>query len=81
MFLTPEMHQIVHCIIGCENPIDVAAFRAGITNSVMIQLPRFSSLMVRNSHGREHWRKTQVDVDRHVIVVEDPVSDPATAMK
>ncbi|KAG5526448.1 hypothetical protein RHGRI_032649 [Rhododendron griersonianum] len=75
MFLTPEMHQIVHCIIGCENPIDVAAFRAGITNSVMIQLPRFSSLMVRNSHGREHWRKTQVDVNRHVIVVEDPVSD------
>ncbi|KAI8532791.1 hypothetical protein RHMOL_Rhmol11G0241900 [Rhododendron molle] len=75
MFLTPDLHQIIHCIIGCKNPIDVAAFRTGITNSVMIQLPRFSSLMVRSSHGREHWRKTQVDIDRHVIVVEDPISD------
>ncbi|KAE9447154.1 hypothetical protein C3L33_20921, partial [Rhododendron williamsianum] len=71
------MHQIVHCIMGCENPIDVAAVTSEIANSVMIQLPRFSSLLVRDSHGREHWRKTQVNVPRHVIVVEDPVSDAA----
>ncbi|XP_058191088.1 wax ester synthase/diacylglycerol acyltransferase 11-like isoform X2 [Rhododendron vialii] len=75
LFLTTD--QIVHCIMGCENPIDVAAVTFEIANSVMIQLPRFSSLLVRDSHGREHWRKTQVDVPRHVIVVEDPVSDAA----
>ncbi|KAH7833167.1 hypothetical protein Vadar_003628 [Vaccinium darrowii] len=74
LFLQPEMNQIIHCIIGCKNPIDVGAIKSEITNSVMIQHPRFSSLLVRNSHGREHWRKTQVDVDRHVIVFEDPVS-------
>ncbi|KAI8532797.1 hypothetical protein RHMOL_Rhmol11G0242500 [Rhododendron molle] len=77
LFFTTEKHQIVHCIMGCENPIDVAAVTSEIANSVMIQLPRFSSLLVRDSHGREHWRKTQVDVPRHVIVVEDPVSDAA----
>ncbi|KAE9447153.1 hypothetical protein C3L33_20922, partial [Rhododendron williamsianum] len=75
LFLTPEMHQIVHCIMGCENPIDVAAVTSEISNSVMVRLPRFSSLLVRDSHGREHWRKTQVDVRRHVVVVEEPVSD------
>ncbi|XP_058191084.1 wax ester synthase/diacylglycerol acyltransferase 5-like [Rhododendron vialii] len=74
LFLRPEMNQIIHCIIGCKNPIDVAAVRSEITKSVMIQHPRFSSLMVRNSRGREHWRKTQIDVDRHVIVFEDPVA-------
>ncbi|KAG5526454.1 hypothetical protein RHGRI_032653 [Rhododendron griersonianum] len=77
LFLSTEMHQIVHCIMGCENPIDVAAVTSEIANSVMIQLPRFSSLLVRDSHDREHWRKTQVNVPRHVIVVEDPVSDAA----
>ncbi|KAI8532792.1 hypothetical protein RHMOL_Rhmol11G0242400 [Rhododendron molle] len=75
LFLTPEMHQIVHCIMGCENPIDVAAITSEIANSVMVRLPRFSSLLVRDSHGREHWRQTQVDVRRHVIVVEEPVSE------
>ncbi|KAG5531670.1 hypothetical protein RHGRI_026329 [Rhododendron griersonianum] len=69
------MNQIIHCIIGCKNPIDAAAVKSEITKSSMIQHPRFSSLTVRNSRGREHWRKTQIDVDRHVIVVEDLVSD------
>ncbi|XP_058191086.1 wax ester synthase/diacylglycerol acyltransferase 11-like isoform X2 [Rhododendron vialii] len=77
LFLTTDLHQIVHCIMGCENPIDVAAVTSEIANSVMIQLPRFSSLLVRDSHGLEHWRKTQVDVPRHIIVVEDPVGDAA----
>ncbi|KAI8532794.1 hypothetical protein RHMOL_Rhmol11G0242200 [Rhododendron molle] len=75
LFLTPEMHQIVHCIMGCENPIDVAAVTSEIANSVMVRLPRFSSLLVRDSHRREHWRQTQVDVHRHVVVFEEPVSD------
>ncbi|KAG5526451.1 hypothetical protein RHGRI_032651 [Rhododendron griersonianum] len=75
LFLTPEMHQIVHCIMGCENPINVVAVTSEIANSVMVRLPRFSSLLVLDSHGREHWRKTQVDVRRHVVVVEEPVSD------
>ncbi|KAE9447150.1 hypothetical protein C3L33_20925, partial [Rhododendron williamsianum] len=77
LFLSPEMNQIIHCIIGCKNPIDAAAVTSEISKSVMIQHPRFSSLMVRNSRGREHWRKTQIDVDRHVIVVEDPVAGAA----
>ncbi|KAH7833021.1 hypothetical protein Vadar_002422 [Vaccinium darrowii] len=75
LFLRPDFHQIIHIIMGFKNPIDTDAVKSEITNSVMIKLPRFSSLIVRNSSGGEHWRKTQVDVDHHVIVIEDPVSD------
>ncbi|KAH7836122.1 hypothetical protein Vadar_032934 [Vaccinium darrowii] len=78
LFLGPHMHQISHLIMGCKNPIDTDAVKSEIANSVMIKLPRFSSLVVRNSRGGEHWRKTQVDVDRHVIVIEDPVSNEAS---
>ncbi|XP_057488120.1 wax ester synthase/diacylglycerol acyltransferase 11-like isoform X1 [Actinidia eriantha] len=76
LFLSPEMDQIIHCAIGCKNPIDVAALRSEIAASVMVKHPRFSSLVVRDRRGREHWRRTDIDVDRHVIVVSDPVGDP-----
>ena len=76
LFLRPEMDQIIHCAIGCKNPIDVAALRSEIAASVMVKHPRFSSLMVRDRRGREHWRRTDIDVDRHVIVVSDGVGDP-----
>ncbi|XP_059647813.1 wax ester synthase/diacylglycerol acyltransferase 11-like [Cornus florida] len=75
LFLRPEMNQIITCVAGQKNPIDVDAVKAEITKSVMITLPRFTSLMVRDRNGLEHWRKTQVDVDRHVIVRHEPVVD------
>ncbi|KAK3018577.1 hypothetical protein RJ639_004302 [Escallonia herrerae] len=75
LFLRPEMNQVINCAMAGENPIDVNAVRAVICNSMMIKHPRFSSLMVRDSHGREHWRKTTVDVDRHIIVRHEPVAE------
>lgn len=69
LFLRPEMNVIIHCVFGFKNPIDVAQAKSTIRDSLMIQHPRFSSLMVRDSRGFEHWRKTHIDIDRHVIVV------------
>ncbi|KAA8536212.1 hypothetical protein F0562_028690 [Nyssa sinensis] len=73
MFLRPEMDQVINCVVGHKNPIVVDALRSEVINSSMINHPRFSSLMVRDRHGRERWRKTEVDVDRHIIVFNEPV--------
>ncbi|XP_050366978.1 wax ester synthase/diacylglycerol acyltransferase 5-like [Argentina anserina] len=76
LFLQPQMNQIIYCVIGFKNPIDIDSIKSQVKSSLMLTHPRFSSLMVRDSHGRERWHKTTgVDVDRHVIILHDPVSD------
>ncbi|CAL5377396.1 unnamed protein product [Camellia sinensis] len=75
LFLRPEMNQIIHCLIGVKNPINIDSIKSEISNSVMIEHPRFSSLMVRDGHGREHWRKTHIDIDRHIIIIDEPIGD------
>lgn len=75
LFLQPLTEQVINCSIALENPIDPAAMRVALVNSLMFKHPRFSSLMVHDSHGRERWRKTTVDVDRHLIILPDPLSD------
>uniref|UniRef100_A0A5B7BHR8 Putative O-acyltransferase WSD1-like n=1 Tax=Davidia involucrata TaxID=16924 RepID=A0A5B7BHR8_DAVIN len=75
LFIRPEMNQIINCVVGLKFPIDVDALRLEISNSLMIQHPRFSSLLVRDRRGRERWRKTQVEVDSHIIVRDESVGD------
>ncbi|KAL0454241.1 UNVERIFIED_CONTAM: hypothetical protein Slati_0763300 [Sesamum latifolium] len=76
LFLQPLLNQVINTAVALEFPIDdVEAIKAEVRSSIMLQHPRFCSLMVTDSCGREHWRKTQVDVDRHVIVRHRPLSD------
>ncbi|CAK8536588.1 unnamed protein product [Lathyrus sativus] len=75
LFLQPEMNQVVHCVVGLKNTLDVDSIMAEIHNSLMLQHPRFTSLMVRDHRGVEHWRPTKIDLDRHVLVFDHPVSD------
>lgn len=75
LFLRPELDQVINCVIGLTNSIDVDVIKSEIKNSLMIKHPRFRSLVVKDRHGREHWKKTQVDLDRHVIVLDSPVGD------
>ncbi|KAI4295669.1 hypothetical protein L6164_035688 [Bauhinia variegata] len=77
LFLQPETNQIIHCVIGLKNPIDIHAMKAEILNSLMLKHPRFTSIMVRDHRGFEHWRRTQVDIDRHVVIIDHPVSAAA----
>lgn len=44
-------------------------------DSIMVQHPRFCSLMVRDRYGFEHWKKTQIDIDRHFVVVHGDETD------
>ncbi|KAL1557948.1 wax ester synthase/diacylglycerol acyltransferase 5-like [Salvia divinorum] len=75
LFLQPQMNQIISAAITVEFPIDTDSFRAQVRSSIMFKHPRFCSLMVRDSAGREHWRRTAVDVDQHLIVHRQPLTD------
>ncbi|XP_051144753.1 wax ester synthase/diacylglycerol acyltransferase 11-like isoform X2 [Andrographis paniculata] len=75
LFVQPLMDQIINSSVALQNPIDADAIKAAIGESIMVRHPRFCSLMVRDAAGREHWRRTPVDVDRHVIVRDAPLSD------
>lgn len=77
LFLQPNTNQVIHCVIGLKNPVDVDSIKPLVRDSVMLQHPRFTSLMVRDNLGFEHWRRTQIDIDRHVKVINGPVSAAA----
>ncbi|KAM7252426.1 hypothetical protein ACFE04_024309 [Oxalis oulophora] len=71
LFLNPELNTIIHCVLGTETPIhqDVDLIKETVKDSLLLKHPRFCSLMVTDSNGNQYWRKTQLDIDRHVIVV------------
>ncbi|KAF2298148.1 hypothetical protein GH714_015607 [Hevea brasiliensis] len=72
LFLRPEMDTIIHCALGVEYAMDVEAVKTTIRNSLMLKHPRFCSLLVHDKNGLEHWRRTEVDLDKHILVVENP---------
>ncbi|CAK9140804.1 unnamed protein product [Ilex paraguariensis] len=77
LFLRPELNTIITCAIGLKNPIEVDAVESQIRNSMLIEHPRFCSLMIKDRHGREHWRRTQVNLDQHIIVRHESDGDTA----
>ncbi|XP_048433416.1 wax ester synthase/diacylglycerol acyltransferase 11-like isoform X1 [Pyrus x bretschneideri] len=74
-FLQPEMNQIIHCAMGFTNPINIDAVKSHLKTSLLLSHPRFSSLLLRQSNGPQHWHKTtpSVDLDRHIVVINNPV--------
>eukprot|EP00262_Sarcandra_glabra_P019623 TRINITY_DN745_c1_g2_i2.p1 TRINITY_DN745_c1_g2~~TRINITY_DN745_c1_g2_i2.p1 ORF type:complete len:467 (-),score=56.51 TRINITY_DN745_c1_g2_i2:283-1683(-) len=73
-FLRPEMQQVINCVVGLKLPIDIDAIKSEIQNS-LVRHPRFCSMLVRDKHGFEHWRRSQVELERHVFVPNLPSSD------
>lgn len=71
----PESDQVINCIMVGKNPIALDNLKTVIYDSIMLKHPRFCSLMVRDHSGREHWRRTEVDVDRHLIIHRGRLSD------
>ncbi|XVF45110.1 hypothetical protein PTKIN_Ptkin02bG0179500 [Pterospermum kingtungense] len=67
-FLQPQTNIIIHCIVRGKNPIDIDAVKSAVKSSLMVQHPRFCSIPLRDKNGFEHWRRTQLDIDQHVIV-------------
>ncbi|KAH6813405.1 hypothetical protein C2S51_022423 [Perilla frutescens var. frutescens] len=80
LFLQPQMDQVISAALAVEFPIDVDTFKAEVESSIMFKHPRFCSLLVRDSSGREHWRRTSIDIDNHLIVRHQPLADdPSTS--
>jgi len=77
VYLCPKMEQIISCAMGLKYPIDVSVLKKAFSDSVMINHPRFCSLMVRNRAG-EHWRKTHVNIDDHFIIIHPTTTAAAT---
>ncbi|KAL3722372.1 hypothetical protein ACJRO7_034705 [Eucalyptus globulus] len=75
LFLQKEMNQVIYCAIGMKQPLDVDALKLAIQSCPMYTHPRFCSLLVRDSAGREHWRRTRVEIYRHVVPVHGPVAE------
>ncbi|KAG8650824.1 wax ester synthase/diacylglycerol acyltransferase 11 [Manihot esculenta] len=71
LFLQPEMKTVIHCLLGFKYNMDIDAIKSTIKNSLMVKHPRFCSLLVHDKNGFEHWRRTEVDVDRHIILVDE----------
>ncbi|GKV22605.1 hypothetical protein SLEP1_g32463 [Rubroshorea leprosula] len=69
LFLSPELDTIIHCIIRGKDPINIDAVKQTIESSLMLQHPRFCSLLMRDRNGNQYWKRTEVDLDRHVIVI------------
>ncbi|XP_039063055.1 O-acyltransferase WSD1-like [Hibiscus syriacus] len=68
LFIQPKTEVVIHCILRGKNAIDIDAVKANVKSSLMWKHPRFCSLLVRDENGFEHWRRTQLDIDQHVIV-------------
>lgn len=75
LFLQPQLDQVINAAVAVEFPIDVDTFKSAVENSIIPKHPRFCSLLVRNSRGREYWRRTAVDIHRHIIVRHPPLYD------
>ncbi|RZC67333.1 hypothetical protein C5167_011020 [Papaver somniferum] len=71
-FVQEEINQVINCVIGLKNPINIESIKAEIKNSIMIQHPRFQSVLVRNKNGREYWERTQnVNLNNHIFLIQD----------
>ncbi|KAA3482421.1 O-acyltransferase WSD1-like [Gossypium australe] len=71
LFIGPKTDVVIHCIAISKNPIDLDLAKTALKSSVMVRHPRFCSLLVRDENGFEHWRRTELDIDQHFIVINN----------
>ncbi|XP_051133195.1 wax ester synthase/diacylglycerol acyltransferase 11-like [Andrographis paniculata] len=75
LFLQLPLDPVINCAMVCDGEIPLDSIKSEIHNSLLMLHPKFRSLMVRDSGGREYWRRTEVDVDRHLIFIHRRLSD------
>ncbi|KAK1358893.1 O-acyltransferase WSD1 [Heracleum sosnowskyi] len=73
LFLRQEMNTIIHCAIAGKHPLNIPAIKSAVETSIIMQHPRFTSLLVTDRHGHERWRRTQVNLDNHIIIRHEHV--------
>ncbi|XP_023730754.1 wax ester synthase/diacylglycerol acyltransferase 11 [Lactuca sativa] len=73
VLVQPAMDQIINCVLGLDRPVGIQLVRSVISDSLILNHPRFTSLLVKDNHGRERWKKVELDIDRHIIFLPDAV--------
>ncbi|XP_024979082.1 O-acyltransferase WSD1-like [Cynara cardunculus var. scolymus] len=73
LFLQPETNIVVISSLGTKEPLRIEAIKSVIADSMLAKHPRLSSLLVVDKNGHEYWRKTEIDMDRHVIIRHDAI--------
>ncbi|KAI3789300.1 hypothetical protein L2E82_02093 [Cichorium intybus] len=73
LFLQPDTNIVVLCCLGTTQPLRIEAIKSVIADSMLAKHPRLSSILVVDKNGREYWRKTEIDMDRHLIIRHDPI--------
>ncbi|XP_057527253.1 wax ester synthase/diacylglycerol acyltransferase 11-like isoform X2 [Amaranthus tricolor] len=68
VYLCPETDQVINCAMGLKHPIDVEALKKAFSNSIILNHPRFCSLIVQNPNGTHQWKRTHVNIDDHFII-------------
>lgn len=72
LFTQPETNIYVICCLGTHEPLRINDIKSVIADSMLAKHPRLSSIMVVDKNGQECWRKTEIDMDRHIIFHNDP---------
>ncbi|KAI3895445.1 hypothetical protein MKX03_016211 [Papaver bracteatum] len=72
MFSQEEGNQVINCAMNLKNPINLESVKSEFKNSILIQHPRFQSVLVRNTkNGREYWKRGDVNLDKHIFLIQD----------
>ncbi|KAL4588713.1 hypothetical protein LXL04_001608 [Taraxacum kok-saghyz] len=73
LFIQPETNIVVLCCLATKQPLRIEAIKSVIANSMLAKHPRLSSILVVGKNGREYWRKTEIDMERHVIIRHESI--------
>ncbi|WCJ17734.1 O-acyltransferase (WSD1-like) family protein [Euphorbia peplus] len=75
LMVHPAVNSTIHCALGLENSVNITALKSTIKNSIMVTHPRFFSLLSHDKSGQEYWTPSEIDIDRHIIVVDKNTYD------
>ncbi|XP_059073953.1 wax ester synthase/diacylglycerol acyltransferase 11-like isoform X1 [Cryptomeria japonica] len=62
----------VLCVADLDKPVDVSEAKKAISQILLSENSRFSSIVTRDEKGVLNWEKTEVNVDDHVFVLHFP---------
>ncbi|KAD6795294.1 hypothetical protein E3N88_06190 [Mikania micrantha] len=75
LFVQPATELIINCALGIDRSVGIDVVRSVISNSLLVKHPRFTSLLVIDKHGRERWKRVDLEVDQHIVFIPDVIGD------
>ncbi|KAJ0744169.1 putative O-acyltransferase, WSD1, O-acyltransferase WSD1 [Helianthus annuus] len=75
LFVQPATELVINCVLGIDQSVGLETVHSVVSDSLIVKHPRFTSLLVTDKHGRERWKRVDIELDRHIIFLPDPVND------